>query len=290
MEAGTPPRAGWRKADLFARPNATAPPTLFILPNATDAARLAADVPFDILDTYSDSFLITVAIERLDRLRELATPLLMGFIERDDYDVIWTGAGPIDTRYPVSVPTRGLPDAKYAAGQLGAYLIQFHGPEKAEWLTTLRDSGAVPIWSQAYNGYVIVATPEVAAAVQQRSFVQWTTPLHPYLKNAPRDSDFRNGVVAIYVFFARVPGSSAAVERLFGPNAPTLDYSFAPVTSAGGLLSRAAVSAMLEEPLVVDSYVDRGGGTGGGVPQIPTLSPFLLGALAIVLAAVALRR
>lgn len=91
-EAGAPPRAGWRKADLFARPNASAPPTLFTLPDASDAAQLAADVPFDILDMYSNSYLISVAIDRIDRLRELATPRLMGFWERDYYDVNTTAA------------------------------------------------------------------------------------------------------------------------------------------------------------------------------------------------------
>ena len=288
-EGGTSPRAGFRKCDLFARPNATAPATLFRLPDASAATRLSVDVPFDFVETYDTKYLISVAIDKLDRLRDLATPMLIGFFERDDYDKVRTQVGIIDTRDPISLPRNGLPDANYPPGELGIYLIQFHGPEKPEWITSVEELGAVRVLWTWSNAYYVAATPEVAATVHDLPFLQWSTPLHPYLKKRPGDGDYFGGRVRVSVGLARVPGSQEAIARIFGPEVSTFDIG--DLTWAEGILTPERVEAALKEPLVVVIWHDTGGGTGGGgLPQIPTLSPYLLAALAVALAAVALRR
>lgn len=286
IQGGTPPRAGWRKGDLFTKSNATSPP-IIALPNATDAARLSVDVPFDFVETYADRYLISVAIDHINRLRELATPLLMTFLEHDNYDKVLANDAWVDTRYPLSVPTNGLPDANYAPGQPGVYLIQFHGPEKPEWIQQIHDLGAVVLRSQPVNGYFIAATPEIAARVAAEPYVQWSTPLHPYLKFRAKDSTVAKGL-PVSLRVARLPGSDAIVERVLDVR-DTWDVGN--VTYAWGILKLETLAPALEEPLVLSAFEDCQCGSGGGGPaQIPTMSTWTLMALALALAAIALRR
>ena len=291
MQAGTPPRAGWRKADLFAQPNASAPLPLFTQPNASAAELLAEQVPFDILEAYRDSLLISVAIDRLGRLRELTGAVLMRFVEHDDYDVIRLVVGQIDTRYPISIPTRGLPEATYAAGEYGVYLIQFHGPQKPEWLTAIGSAGAIPLRDVTANGYVVGATPQIADTLQQLPFIQWSTALHPYLKQVPEPADYPNGIAPVLVSFARLPGSDEAFQRVLQLLGPGYRLSDGSVTYISGVLTPDGIAAVLKEPSIIGIQYNGGGGNGGGSPaQIPTLSPVWLLALAILLVAIALRR
>jgi hypothetical protein len=296
MNAGTPPRAGWRKCDLVSVPNASAPLYLRTLPDASAAAYLNTQVPFDIVETYDRELLISVEITQIDRLIALAQPLTLRVIQLDDYDHLWLWPNNIDTRLPISVPKNGLPDANYVSGQWGTYLIQFHGPEKTDWLHAGQDLGAVMVYNEFVNGYTIGATPEIAEAVRQLPFVQWSSPLHPYLKHAPSEYHYANGVVLAYARIVNADGATDVVKRIFGDDSTLIRNER--IIGAHGYLTQDQVKNALREPLVVAVYAaeELGGGSGGGgsgggaTPQIPTLSELALAFLGIILAAIAIRR
>jgi len=269
LYAGAPPKAGWTKATLFAIANASAtPPVPSSFPNATAAAKLASEVPFDILEDYGYTLLFSVATDNLARLRDLAAASLMRFERRDYLDVVWTWAGTIDTRLPVNVSKFGLPDANYQPGEWGTYLIQFHGPldGKPEWLSAVRATGALPVQLHSVNAYIIAATPEIAREVAALPFVQWSTAWHPYFKRSPAPFYFVNGVAGVDVHIAQAPGTAELIERIRNSvDLPINQRSIESYVFVGAYMSQHLIDELVKEPLVADMYPDGTIGTGGAM-------------------------
>src|SRR5205814_3229694 len=134
-------------------------------------------------------------------------------IPKDDFDVLYLPGGKIDTRVSVQSQFPGRPLAgPYVEGERGLYLVQFVGPIKSTWLSDLRATGAVPIQHVAYNGFIVAAHSDQAAAIGQHSRVQFLNRLHPFLK--PALSTPAGTRASVYVQIANVPDAETIVEEL----------------------------------------------------------------------------
>ena len=73
----------------------------------------------------------------------------------------------------------------YAPGEKGFYLVQFVGPTKDEWLAALQSHGAALIQFQPSHAYIVSATPEEIAAIDELAFTRWTGVYHAAYRIAP---------------------------------------------------------------------------------------------------------
>jgi len=75
--------------------------------------------------------------------------------------------------------------AKPRAGYETSYLVQFVGPIKNEWQTTLLSMGANPISYYPFNTILVKATPEIKASLGGLNIIQWVGDYHPAYKIRP---------------------------------------------------------------------------------------------------------
>jgi hypothetical protein len=113
-----------------------------------------------------------------------------GLEYRDDFDqiplrggVIRTGAGLATL---AAVPP-SLSQARISAPQF--WMVQFVGPVKGEWLTTLQQIGLTVVSYMPNNAYVVWGDGKALQALDtlaaQQSFIQWTGAYHPAYRLAP---------------------------------------------------------------------------------------------------------
>jgi uncharacterized repeat protein (TIGR01451 family) len=73
----------------------------------------------------------------------------------------------------------------YEPGEKGFHLVQFVGPTKDEWLDELQSSGASIIQFQPSHAYIVSATPEEAAAIDDLEFTRWVGVYHAAYRIGP---------------------------------------------------------------------------------------------------------
>jgi uncharacterized repeat protein (TIGR01451 family) len=88
-------------------------------------------------------------------------------------------------------PLEGEPEippdqlTSYAPGETGFHLVQFVGPTKDEWLAELQTVGASQIQFQPSHAYIVSATPEEIAAIDELAFIRWSGVYHAAYRIAP---------------------------------------------------------------------------------------------------------
>jgi len=123
----------------------------------------------------------------------------MSIPPKDDLNMIAFNGYVIDTSAPEPLAKELPADLKQsrmaeARGRgnnpgRGLYIVQFAGPIKDEWLTTLESTGANVVSYVANNAYVVSCDARSAALVSrmpdEQSFVQWVGDYHPAYKLDP---------------------------------------------------------------------------------------------------------
>lgn len=75
--------------------------------------------------------------------------------------------------------------ADITSGRPQLYVLQYVGPPKDEWRSTLEASGVEFIRSHPPSAYMVRMTPEQAEAAAAQEFVRWVGPHHPAFKLTP---------------------------------------------------------------------------------------------------------
>lgn len=228
-----------------------------------------------------------VPVDQIPTFRDLLRPLSIRLVEHDEYDIIETRAGSIDTRASLNLPTYGRAAANYGSNEYGLFIVQFHAPPKAEWFSEVQRQGAFLGGPVIVVGHRLGATPEIMDQIRALRYIQWSTPLHPYLKAAqpPYAPDV---LLSVIIEFAKIPGGIEARDRaraLLVPGTDKTDSYHVPSSDQGpglfavGMMRSADLERVLAEPTAIhfDEYAPPVDLT------IPTLNSGALWLLALTL-------
>ncbi len=163
------------------------PQTHKVVVQATDAAALrAVQSAGGILVTDYGSFSLW-RVSDAPSLNAMNQPSLE---VRDDFDqiilrdgVIQTGAGQVTLKaVPQTLSQTRTSDPQF-------WMVQFVGPVKNEWLTTLQQIGLTVVSYMPNNAYVVWGNEKALTALDvlaaQQNYIQWTGAYHPAYRLAP---------------------------------------------------------------------------------------------------------
>lgn len=112
---------------------------------------------------------------------------------RDDYNLILLNAGSLDTTSDDAVKLRQAASAAQFRGRQ-LHLVQFPGPVKPEWYTSLLNTGVEIISYIPNNAYLVYgdasALRRVKRAARSDAFLQWDAPYSEELKIDPVTNEF----------------------------------------------------------------------------------------------------
>lgn len=282
--------------EYLLRPNAssaTAVTWYWRQPSATEPPALRAIATYSL--EYKSYEVFEVAQEKLEKF--LTQVRDIGFMHWDESasDYLSIGGEKINTRSPNPVDTKRGPRAKYSPDEYGLYLVNFVWyPQTDWWRKTFEDPQVVDVHYLYETGRVVGATPEAAARLYEMPWVQFVEPVHPYLKAKPEP--IADPIQSIGINVARIPGRSAAVDRLRNL---AVDGSFADIGGyIYGNFPVAAFPLILAEPTVwgtfpVGTSMVSSPPLGTPIPRgpapatVPAMQPLALLGLAAVLAGAA---
>ena len=248
-----------------------------------------ADVLLDglnaaILEHYRDFTLAEIHVDHKDTLAARAA----GYVRitfNEDFDKIYLNTYVMDARDPKgTLPPGRAADPPYGEGQEGTWLIQFMGPIKSEWMDALKAEGVVFVQYVSYHAYVVGATARQIQTIEQFRFVQWTSPLHTFLKpfSAAEAGTLVHARVAV-VRTSQIGETLAILDGLSRTKLTTSPFSEEEL-SVVGVFRGDHLDHIRSLPLVF--FVFASG--HADATDIPAASPVSLIALAVAAAAVAL--
>ena len=175
-------------------------PVFLVEANAVDLAAMRSAGGRLVTD-YGNGLLLVYWPEDMARPREGVDPLA----DRTKIDVYYSGI-----TFDTAVAEPPLPAE--LRGSYGAYLLQFLGPIRSEWLEELRALGLDFDQYLANYAFVVRGTGASVDLATQRPYVGWAGPYHPGYKVAPSLLD-RLGTVAVSVIgFRSVPPQELAAR------------------------------------------------------------------------------
>lgn len=241
----------------------------------------------EILHRYPAFDLAYVSTGSIPELRRRCASSGVAIGVHDDWDTIALYTG-IDARLGLarSIPS-GVPDSPYGEETTGTYVVQFIGGIAPEWANEMSAAGVLFVQYIRYNAQICVAKPSVIRSLRGKHYVQFAEQLHRFLKPSLKVQPDQLVNVAINV--ARASDTAATVERirrLAGSEIVTSEFSEAEIY-VHGVFVGADLETVMHEALVF------GAGRTSGVPRrpvsVPALDVWLLGVLAVALAAMGMR-
>lgn len=136
----------------------------------------------------------------------------------------------------------------------GAYLVQFVGPIRSEWISDLEDAGLVFDSYVANFAYVVKASASGIAAARGSPLVEWVGTYHPAYKVSPALLE-RSGGVQISVVGFGGDSLEALVERVAAVGTVQQAWGSPPTVIATVPAERLAILAHLPEVLTIEEYL-----------------------------------
>lgn len=177
----------------------------------------------------------------------LASALLLGTLV--DASAQRSAAPLVRLRYATFDPLRGTPPVaeplRLVPGQMdevGLWLLQFQGPVRAEWVTTLKAQGIVfESYVPDYTFVVRMSLRQGAALPRRFSFVRWTGVFHPAYKIDPSVLSLKDPVrlAASAVNENAAQGLAKRLER-YGAGVAGVDGAAVEVTGAAQMAMQLA--------------------------------------------------
>ena len=163
---------------------------------AAEAASLGPDV--EIVETYGSFVLARAGPGAVARLEAMGIT-----IAPEDTFSLHVNGYAFDTRAPVHVPP-ALAAPAFEEGH-GYFLVQFVGPVKEDWRWRLESFGSEVVGYVHNNAFVVRATPEQLAALEDVREVQWIGAYHSAFRISPDLLDAQGIVAVTIVAFAGEP-------------------------------------------------------------------------------------
>lgn len=243
--ASAEPREGYSKVTianryLFAQPNASSPAPILL--NGLDA---------DIVEEYEDWTLARVHRGSVDTLRSRSIEPAVEVRVHDDYDWIYAGGRLVDARLGVarSLPSEKL-DLPYVADESGAWIVQFHGPIKPQWLGSIESEKATAVQYLPHNAFIVGARASAIDRISRLPFVQFVTQLHTFMKPTFRPAPGTTRELWIQLATTEeTPSAITLLEKLSIAGVRSAAWS-AVETRVEGTFRADDVETVLREPLV----------------------------------------
>lgn len=186
---------------------------LFLQPNASAPAQLLTETESTVVQEYDSQLLISVPGHKVAHLLAVGKKLGLALQVRDEFDMIKTSRGPLNTRLGLAASFPGHPAAKhYPRGTAGVHLLQFIGPVLPAWDAAVRSLGVQPIQYLPLHAFICAGTPEAVAAARNLPFVQFADVMPAFLK--PRILSSPGVPVHAIVQIAKSPGFQALLADL----------------------------------------------------------------------------
>ncbi len=214
-------------------------------PQTTVTAMVAAGAK--AIEAYDPFQLIDVPANAVPDFLALATHLGLTVEIRDDFDEVRLPRLMIDTRRPPTIPS-------YPPGTNGIFVVQFKGPQKAEWSRSLSAHGIIVLQGiQANAALVVATTTALDRYLAETSVVQWVSPYPPEAKGALFGRDDPPADLQIEV--ANVPGKEQVAERAAAASGFAARTEYGPNDfRIHARLSGADAIQLLAEPLVLGIF------------------------------------
>ncbi len=232
-----------RASFLFKMPDASSPPPV---------ESLLAGLDGTILENYDDFSLVEINDNDKEKLEERGKQASVLVTLRDIFDKMFLNGKTIDARGDKDAPLAGeTNDPLYSKNEQGAWLIQFIGPIRSEWMEQVKAVGIVPVQYIPMHGYIVGGRESMIRDIEKFSFIQWTMQMHRYLKpsRAPRGNDS----IELWIELARTDETNDTVAMLRSISQGEVDVAAwsDSETRVQGVFRETDIDSILAQPLVI---------------------------------------
>jgi hypothetical protein len=220
--------------------------------SVTPAQSLLAGLDGRILEEYDDITLVEISDRDKDALKQVGDAGSVLVTLHDEFDKIFLNGRVLDARDDLANPPTGEKyDPPYARDEQGAWLVQFIGPIKTEWLEALKAAGIVPVQYVSMHAYIVGARESEIEAIAELPFIQWTSQMHRFLKPSigPREAK----TIELWIELARTEATGETVsllEKLSEGKIESAPWSDTELR-VQGVFPTEAVDLILSQPLVI---------------------------------------